>query len=240
MDSSVTPLVRVSSASVGWGHKTILSGVDLVLRDGDYLALVGPNGSGKSTLLRAILGLAAPLSGRVERSPRWRAGYVPQREGAAQLLGVRAAEVVAMAVPASWMPMSARARRREAAQTALSAVGMTAFAHHVYRDLSGGQRQRVMLARALASEPTVLILDEPTNGLDVGAQRDLLDLVRRLRAERGLACLLVTHSIRIARTEAETVALLHEGEMALGAPADILSEARLAQLYGARALGGVA
>ena len=140
-----------------------------------------------------------------------------------------------MAVPGSWLPGAARAARRAAAEAALDAVSLGNVKRRSYTDLSGGQRQRVLLARALAAQPSVLVLDEPTSGLDVRAERDLLALVERLRAERAMACLIVTHSLDVARREADIVGLLHEGRFHIGAPAELLAPERLAEVYGVTA-----
>ena len=227
------PLLRVHDASVGWGRDVVLSGLTFDVVGGDYLGIVGPNGAGKSTLLRAVLGLSRPLAGTVERSSNWRAGYVPQRESVEPLLRFRTEEVVAMAaLPQTWQPFAVSSRRRALAREALAAVGLASRARRVFRDLSGGQRQRVMLARALATEPTVLVLDEPTNGLDLRAERDLLDLVQRLLQERGLACVLVSHALDVVAGEVQRVGLVHDGRMRWGPPADVLAPATLTRIYG--------
>jgi ABC-type Mn2+/Zn2+ transport system ATPase subunit len=226
------PLVRVEGASVGWGRRVVLRDVSLQLGAGDCLGLVGRNGSGKTTLLRALLGLARPLAGEVTRSAAWRAGYVPQLETLEPLLRLRADEVVAMgAEPAAWLPLTRLGARREAARRALDAVDMAAFARRVFRELSGGQRQRVLIARALASVPSVLVLDEPTQGLDVRAEREVLDLVRALREERGLAIVLVSHAIHVVRREARHAGLVAAGRVRFGEPEDVLAGEAVAAVY---------
>jgi ABC-type Mn2+/Zn2+ transport system ATPase subunit len=224
----------VRGAAVGWGRNTVLRDVELSVSRGTFLGLVGPNGAGKSTLLQSVLGLARPLSGSVERLPGWRAGYVPQRENVEPLLRLRAEEVVAMAaVPSAWAPFSATARRRATARDALAAVGMERLGRHVFRDLSGGQRQRVVLARALAADPTVLVLDEPTTGLDLRAEREILDLLVRLLEERDLACILVTHDLDAIAGAVRDVGLIHGGRLRIGKAEEMLSAATLTSIYGA-------
>ena len=227
-------LADVRNATVGWGARPVLQGVSLRVRRGDYVGLVGPNGSGKSTLVRALLGLAKPLAGDVVRAPAWRAGHVPQRETIEPLFRFRASEVVAMAAaPQGWLPLTRLGERRRQAEEALDAVGMSAFRRDVFRDLSGGQKQRVLIARALACSPTVLVLDEPTPGMDLRSEAELLDLIRRLRKEHGLAVVLVTHSLRIVADEAEEVGLFAEGRVRFGTPGEVLSPAVLSEVYGA-------
>lgn len=223
------PLLSVRDAAFGWGRRTVLEDVTFDLRPGECVGVVGPNGSGKTTLLRAVLGLAAPRSGRVERSPRWRAGYVPQRDSLQPVLLFRAGEVVEMFARQVHRPAAAA---RAAALEALRCVGLESMADRPYRDLSGGQRQRVLMARALAVEPTVLVLDEPTAGMDVRSEAELLALVRRIRAERALAVLLVTHALHVAATEADTVGVLHDGRAEFGPPASLLTSASLSRIYG--------
>jgi zinc/manganese transport system ATP-binding protein len=226
-------LARAEDASVGWGRRPVLRGVSFELRRGDYLGLVGPNGSGKSTLLRALLGLAKPIEGTITRTPEWRAGYVPQRDALEPLFRFRALEVVAMAASSeSWLPAAKTRRRRESAARALDAVGMAPMERRVFRDLSGGQKQRVLIARALASGPTVLVLDEPTTGMDVASESDLLELVQRLRRERDLAVVLVSHSLHVVADEAERVGLLAGDRVRFGLPQEIVSDAALSEVYG--------
>ncbi len=225
-------LASVDDASVGWGRRVVLRGVSFELRRGDYLGLVGPNGSGKSTLLRALLGLARPISGAIARTAAWRAGNVPQRDTLGPLFRFRAVEVVAMAARSeSWLPGVRNAERRDAARAALDAVGMGERADRVFRDLSGGQKQRVLIARALASSPTALVLDEPTTGMDISAEADLLELVQRLRVERDLAVVLVSHSLHVVADEADRVGLLVGDEVRFGAPHDLVADAPLSTLY---------
>lgn len=225
------PLVTVAAASVGWAGRAVLRDVSFTLRRGETLGIVGPNGSGKTTLLRAVLGLARPVAGRVERSPDWRAGHVPQRDAIEPLFRFRSSEVVGMFARVG---APSKAAASEAAREALASVGMESAAARVFRDLSGGQKQRVLIARALAVRPTVLVLDEPTTGMDVRAEAELLGLVRRVREERGLAVVLVTHSLHLVADEATTVGILHGDRATFGPPAEVLSEESLSRLYGCR------
>jgi ABC-type Mn2+/Zn2+ transport system ATPase subunit len=228
-------LAKVESASVGWGRTVVLRGVSFELRRGDYLGLVGPNGSGKSTLLRALLGLSQPIDGAVQRTAAWRAGNVPQRDTLEPLFRFRALEVAAMAAHSdSWMPFRREGDRVAAASEALDAVGMGDRKNRVFRDLSGGQKQRVLIARALAANPSVLVLDEPTTGMDISSEADLLALIKRLRAERNLAVVLVSHSLHIVADEADRVGLLVGDAVRFGTPHDIVADGPLSQLYGRR------
>lgn len=229
MNAGPEPLLLAESLDVGWRGRPVLRGVSFALRPGETLGIVGPNGSGKSTLLRTALGLSRPLGGRVVRSAAWRAGHVPQRDALGPLLRFCALHVVEMFARVA-APSAAAAQ--EASREALRAVGMADAAHRDFQDLSGGQRQRVLLARALAVRPTVLVLDEPTSGMDVRAEAEMLALVRRIRRERGLAVLLVTHSLHVVADEATTALLLHDGRADFGAPEEVLSSEHLERVYG--------
>lgn len=222
-------LLSVERASVGWGRRVVLRDVSFTLARHDYLGIVGPNGSGKSTLLRALLGLAAPRDGRIVRSPEWRAGYVPQRDALEPLFRLCAFHVVEMFARVGAASAAAAA---DATHDALRAVGMEAAEGRVYRDLSGGERQRILIARALAVRPSVLVLDEPTTGMDVRAEAELLALVRRVREGRGLAVVLVTHSLHVVADEAETVGILHGDGAEFGRPETVLSPENLSRIYG--------
>ncbi len=223
----------VRGADVGYDGRPVVRGISLSLRRGETLGIVGPNGSGKTTFLKTVLGLLPPIAGVVERAPDFKVGYVPQREAMEAVLPLSAREVVRMAARAdAWLPFSAGRERRDLADEALARVGLGEQAGRSYRDLSGGQRQRVLLARALAVRPTVLALDEPTNGLDLSAEVALLDLVRRLQVEQGLTVMLISHSLAVVADAAAQVLLFHEGRHREGPSDEILSEEVLRELYG--------
>lgn len=225
-------VLRVADAAVGYGGRPVVEGISLSLRRGDALGIVGPNGSGKTTFVKTVLGLLDPMAGTLERAPDFRAGYVPQRESIDPVFPFTAEDVVVMAARAdALLPFTARAERRRLAAEALGRVGLGAEADRPYRDLSGGQRQRVLLARALAARPTVLVLDEPTSGMDLTAETALFDLVRRLRREEGLTVLLVSHSLALVANEATQVLLLHEGRHREGPAESILTGPVLSALY---------
>ncbi|MCE9634086.1 MAG: metal ABC transporter ATP-binding protein [Planctomycetes bacterium] len=223
------PLLTVASAAVGWAGRPVVREISFTLRPGETLGIVGPNGAGKSTLLRALLGLAEPIAGRIDRSPAWRAGHVPQRDALEPLFRFRAREVVEMFAR---IGAASGAAARAAACESIDAVGIGSAADRTFRDLSGGQKQRVLIARALSVRPTVLVLDEPTTGMDVRAEAELLALVRTIRAERGLAVLLVTHSLHLVADEADAVGILHDGKATFGPPAAVLTSESLGRIYG--------
>lgn len=228
-------LVALRGAAVGYGRRVLLSGVDLTVRRGDFLAVVGPNGGGKTTLLRALLGVLPPLSGaRLQPAPL-AVGYVPQRDQVDAIWPLSAAEVVAMG-RARLVPPGRRLRPGDQAmvQRALDRVGIAAHAGRPFRDLSGGQRQRALIARALAAEPELLALDEPTSGMDPAGELDVLELLEALHREQGLTVAMISHRLDAVASHATTLAFVdhHRGLLRIGPPERLLTAEALSALYG--------
>ncbi len=191
-------LVRLEKASLGYQGEPVLSGVDLEIRQGEFLVILGPNGAGKTTLVRGILGLLPPMGGRVVFPREGRggpppAGYVPQRESLDPLFPFSAAEVVEGGLQARLRPWKRPGGRREEVERRLEEVGLPGMGRKPFGALSGGQRQRVLIARALATGASLLVLDEPTAGLDPGASERVLDLLWGLQEGRRLGLVFVTH-----------------------------------------------
>src|SRR5207248_868848 len=159
---------------LGYGAHVVLPSVDLEVEPGDFLAIVGPNGSGKTTILRAILGVLKPLAGEM-RAPEG-CGYSPQRRALDTIFPFTVEEVVAMGLQGERPPLSRLLpSHRERIEKALAACGVEKLAQRPFRDLSGGQQQRSLVARALVSDPKVLVLDEPTNDLDLSGENDIME-----------------------------------------------------------------
>lgn len=216
---SDSPMIRAEGAAFGPGRRRVVQGVDLEICRGQCVALVGENGSGKSTLLRGLLGLLPAQQGRVVRRPGLRLGYVPQRETLDPLYPLSALAVTLLGtygdIP-SWRPIGSRERSR--ARAALAACRALPLARRRYGELSGGERQRVLLARALASEPELLLLDEPTAGIDREAEEAILTALDALRATRPVAVWIVTHHPDVLRGRATCLATLADGRLQLEEP----------------------
>jgi ABC-type Mn2+/Zn2+ transport system ATPase subunit len=212
--------VTLEAADFGYEQRPVVRGASLVVRPDEFVALLGSNGSGKTTLLRGLLGFLPPLSGRVVRRPRLRIGYVPQRETLDPLYPLSAYQV---ARTGSWRDLPfwrlSGARERSRTREALAACQAADFASQRYSALSGGQRQRVLLARALATDPELLLLDEPTAGIDPEAERGILDLLRNLRESRRLSIWMVTHHVHAIAGRADRTLTVSEGRVRLDAAA---------------------
>jgi ABC-type Mn2+/Zn2+ transport system ATPase subunit len=233
-------LIRARDLSLGYGGAPVLRGVGLEVRAGERWFLIGPNGSGKTTLLRAVLGLLEPTEGELWLAPAVAdgsaVGFVPQRCEWTPTLPTTVREFVELGLVGA--PV-ARDERGERVAAALARVGMAELRRAQYTELSGGQRQRVLVARALVRRPEVLLLDEPTEELDVASEATLLETLTGLNRERRTALLFVTHELELADRHATHVALFDAGVVAAGPRAEILSEERLGHAFGTRIrLGG--
>lgn len=227
------PLVRFHNVQLGYGQQVVLDKVSLDIFQGDFFGLVGPNGSGKTTLLRCLLGILKPLSGQVARASGLRIGYVPQREMLDALFPLTALDIVLMGrYPRVGIFRSPRRADRDLALQCLSQVGLADSAHKLYRELSGGQRQRVLIARALAVEPNLLVLDEPTNGLDLPTEAAILGLIERLHSEGGLTIVLVSHVLNVVARYATRMGVLLDGKLLAGEAEQLLREQVLQEVYG--------
>jgi zinc transport system ATP-binding protein len=227
------PLVRFQDVQLGYGRQLVLEKVQLDIFRGDFFGLVGPNGSGKTTLLRCLLGILKPLSGEVTRSVGLRIGYVPQREMLDPLFPLSALDIVLMGrYPRAGILRSPQRADRDFAMQCLEQVGLADSAHKLYRELSGGQRQRVLIARALAVEPNLLVLDEPTNGLDLPTEAAILGLIERLHAQNGLTIVLVSHVLNVVARYATRMGVLLDGRLLVGAAEDLMQDQVLEEAYG--------
>ncbi len=225
-------LVQIRSASLGYAGRSVLTGVDLDIRQGDHVGIVGPNGSGKTTLLRSVLGLLRPIAGEVTRFAGVTVGYVPQRDTVDPEYPLTVLDIVMMGL---YRRVGALHRlgkpEREAGMEALAHVGLADQSERPFRSLSGGQKQRVLLARALAGSPSLLLMDEPTNGMDLPAEHSMMLLIDHLRREHGLTVVMVSHLLNTVVNHVENVVLVGEGRIRVGAVEEMVTEPVLAALY---------
>lgn len=248
MSAPDAPLLEARALAVGYGGRrrtVVLSDVDAALRRGECAALLGPNGSGKSTLLRTLAGLQRPLDGAVLLGGRDLAQLTPGQ--IARELSVVLTEPIDAAQLTAWdvvalgrAPYAGFSGRlseadRAAVRAALTETSAAALAPRPLHDLSDGERQRVMIARALAQEPSVILLDEPTAFLDLEARADVARLLRRLAREdagRGRGILITTHDFDLAMQIADRLWLIRrDGSLAVGAPDELAERGELAALF---------
>ena len=228
-----TPVFELQLAAAGYNREPVWRDVDLTLSPGQFAAIVGPTGGGKSTLLKLILGLTPCRSGAVQLRPGLTLGYVPQRESIAWQFPVTVEQVVGMGRyrQTHWWPWPSREDRRQTAAL-LERLGLAAVAKRHIEELSGGQQQRVFLARALIGKPQLLLLDEPTAGVDMKTQHDVLHLLRELNRD-GMTILLTTHDLNTIASHVPWVICFNRAVIAQGPPAAVLTSAILRQTYDA-------
>lgn len=229
----MTSLITFTDATLGYGRRVVLSKLNFDIPRGDFLGLVGPNGAGKTTMLRAILGSLAPLSGRVTTTPGLRFGYVPQRDSVDYNFPLKVIDVVLMGrYDRIGLARRPSAEDRRLALESLEHVGILDLAEQPLSALSGGQKQRALIARALVGKPTVLVLDEPTNGMDLVSTTQILGLVRSLHERDKLTVLMVSHALNEVANYVERIALVVERGFRIGTVAEIMTEETLTAMYG--------
>ena len=228
-------LIELARVEVGYHGAPVLPPIDLTIGAGEAVGVVGPNGSGKTTLVRTMLGLLRPVRGAVQfplrRRPRF--GYVPQRAAADAVFPLTSLEVTLMGRYGLIGPLRRpKADDVEKARAALRDVDAEELALRPFHALSGGQRQRVLVARALASEPEILVLDEPTNGLDLPSERAMMDLVRSFTARR-IAVVLISHQLGAVADHVGTLVVVagHDHPVAVGPRTELLTSERLSRIY---------
>ncbi|MBX3192255.1 MAG: ABC transporter ATP-binding protein [Labilithrix sp.] len=228
-------VLDVKGVSKRFGSKVVLDDVTFYVPVGEFLCLCGPNGAGKSTLLKAILGLLTPdagailVDGETVEKGRSKIGYVPQRKAFDRDFPATPLEVIVANVRGRW-PLRISKDERELAMGVLEKTGASALANAQMRDLSGGETQRVFLARALATKPSLLILDEPTAGVDVGGRAAIIDLMAEISASDVIAAILVTHNLQAIARCAERVVYLERTVRAWGLWSELSSDRELSAI----------
>jgi ABC-type Mn2+/Zn2+ transport system ATPase subunit len=229
-------LITLEELSIGYGGQAVFQGITLsILRD-SFTAVLGANGSGKSTLLKTLLGLIPPVAGRMEIHHGPGAplifGYVPQSNQFDPIYLLTGYDVALMGVygrvrPGRMVPSKERDFTREC----LRAAGADGFARKRFSELSGGQKQRVLIARALATRPDILVLDEPTAGVDHATTHDVMEFISQTRRERKITVLLVTHDFAVVHRHAEKVIWLQQGKLLQGSAEELLKPERLTEIF---------
>lgn len=228
----MTLLVGLDGVGVRFGREPVLQDVHLEIEAGAFLGIVGPSGSGKTTLLRTIAGAVRPTTGTVTRARDLTCGYVPQVETVNWYFPATVREAVLMGMTGDrllpWPSVAEVARADEV----LGRLGLGDLRHRHIRELSGGQQQRVFIARALLRRPALLLLDEPTSGVDVRTRHDVMHLIHELHHD-GLAVVLTTHDLNGIAAHLPTLVCLNREVVAQGRPRDVLTPRVLERTYGA-------
>jgi len=238
VDRSAPPHVTLRGVRCGYDDKMVFEGLDLSIPRGLYTGIVGPSGSGKTTLLKVILGVVPPAAGdvivagqRINGGMASRVGYVPQLETVNWNFPVTVEQVVLMGRhrQMGWLPCPSREDRRVALDL-LEHLGIRQYADRQIRALSGGEQQRVFLARALISRPEILILDEPTSGVDLKTQHHILHLLSQLNRE-GVTIILTTHDLNSVARHLPWVICFNRSIVAQGDPQEVFTSATLSRTY---------
>lgn len=226
------PIIELVDVSFSYGAEPTLQHLNLSILPGEYVGVIGPNGGGKTTLMKLLLGLLEPQQGTVKLfgtpakkfRDRHKIGYVPQRIGSNDFrLPITVLEVVRFGAPNG---------NEQKARASLAQLGIADLANRRIAELSGGQQQKVYIAKALAAQPEVIILDEPTAGVDVKAQDDFYQLLASLNKQHGLTIILVSHDIDVVVNEVSKLACINEELVYHGLPKDFIEKNYINKLYG--------
>jgi len=241
--SASRPIIQAAHATFSYANKIALTDITFQIAEGEFVGIIGPNGSGKTTLLKGILGLVPPISGelhifdcaceQMRCHHRAKIGYLPQKGLVDSHYPITAGEVALMGrYGAIGLFRSPSKADKAIVLESLVAVGMGALADFPFGALSSGQQQRVLIARALSQRPKILLLDEPTTGIDTPAQHQLIELVCHLHKQYGLTILFVTHDINMVSPVVDSLILLRGRLFGKGAPSDLLTKEILSEVYG--------
>jgi ABC-type Mn2+/Zn2+ transport system ATPase subunit len=228
-------LLTLDRVSVGYGRNVVLSDISLRIPRGSFTGLLGANGSGKSTLIKAILGINPPIQGTIDFAPvngrPHVLGYVPQKDTLDSIYLLSSFEVVLMGTCGRVGP----GRRignaeKQWAHECLRVTGADQLSRKLFSELSGGQKQRVLIARALATKPDFLLLDEPTSGIDAAARQAIMEVLRGIHQQQQLTILMASHDLPVVRAHVSHVIWLHQGRCLQGPVSELLTPQKIEEI----------
>ncbi|MCF6156295.1 MAG: metal ABC transporter ATP-binding protein [Candidatus Brocadia sp.] len=225
--------ITLKDVAIGYSGNIILSGINFSLKKGEFAVLFGPNGCGKTTLFKTILHIISPIHGSIiygdDYAPRF--GYVPQRQHLDEIYPFTAEEVVLMGTFGQRKPFCPTSKTDHLlVEQCLKDVGMLDLKKEFFSELSGGQKQRILIARALATRPNVLLLDEPITGLDVLAQKMIIELISGLHKKHQLTIMMITHEVHHIPRWVKKIIHIHHYKIVLGSLEEILSLSRIDEI----------
>jgi ABC-type Mn2+/Zn2+ transport system ATPase subunit len=227
------PVLAVEHANLGYGRHVVLRDVTVRIGQGEFWCLLGPNGEGKTTFIKAVLGAIRPLRGRIHLRPdfarRTRLGFVPQECDLNPAVPTTVTEFISCGFVGLALERTTRLSRM---RQVLDLMGLVRLRDLSFWTLSSGQRQRAMIARALVRDPLLLIVDEPTAGLDLAAAAGLLEVITDLSRNKGITVLFVTHDLQIAGQRASHIALFRHGMVTAGPVDEVFTEEHMSRTFG--------
>lgn len=230
MNSSPKELLSCTNLDLKFGERTVLDNIDLKVCAGEIVTVIGPNGAGKSSLIKAILGLTRIQAGNIKRMPLLKVGYMPQRLPLDPILPLTVGRLLTVTQRAS----------RSAQLEVLDQTGVAHLINEQVSSLSGGELQRVLLARALIRRPDLLVLDEPTQGVDFAGEAQLYQLIARLRDEQGYGILMVSHDLHLVMAATDRVICLNQHICCAGEPESVQKHPEYLAMFGPRVADNLA
>lgn len=228
MPALPSPLIQLKDINLSFNDNVVLQSINLNLNKGEIVTVIGPNGAGKSSLVSIVVGLQAPTSGEIERKPKLRIGYMPQKI------------TIDPQLPLNTQRFLSLCGNTAALKTAVQRLDIECLLKTPVQKLSGGEMQRVLLARALMNKPELLVLDEPAQGVDVAGQAELYHLLGQLRHELGCSVLMVSHDLHIVMAQTDQVLCLNKHVCCHGEPESVSQHPEYLQLFGKQAAEDIA
>lgn len=231
----MTDLIKLENVEIGYERSGLMDSINLAIDSNQFWGILGPNGSGKTTLLKTMLSLLPPISGKISLEHSLVFGYVPQNEKFDPIFPISACEIVSMGRYSRVKPgKRLTLLDREIVTKSLDSVGVSHLKDRTFRSLSGGEKQRTLLARAIAGEPDVLVLDEPTASVDIKGEAEIMELVKKIQAESKVAVLMVSHFLNTVSEYSDHLILIDKDSniFQAGTKAEILKHDSLDKFFG--------